>query len=329
LTGSSINWPELVVLMAYGDGTEDSISGELRVREVQEVGDGFTDADFGGDGGRFEEHPQLGPVRVCDASMRAHRRGELVRLDRHDERPVVIFGRDTRWVDFGDDGVPTAYPRTTSSFSWNGQELLYRRPASRWEGNDFTKLTGPIESVEFLGRSAWEFELAPPSHKPYPLQMIVDAATGLLLREANADFGSVQEWASLNVDAVLPDELFVWDGPSKPPQDHMAEHERDMARRQDWLAERAIAATLTLPLHLLPHEFDDETGSIYASVEVQLTGTLLRRARSESVWPEVDTVHYPHSHRWSDERWDWFLGSDRPLDDGQLAALREQLTRST
>jgi hypothetical protein len=325
---SSISWPELVVLMACGDGTEDSISGELRVREVQELGDNFTEEDDD-DGGWFEDHPQLGRVRVCEARVRAQRRGDLVRVDRDDGGPMLIFGRDTRWVDFGDDGVPTAYRRDTSSFSWNGQELLYRRPASRWEGNDFTKLTGPIESVEFLGRSAWAFELAPPSHKPYPLQMIVDAASGLVLREANADFGSVQEWTSLNVGAALPDELFGWDGPSRPLEDRDAEHEREMAQRQRWLAEHGLAATLTVPMRLMPHEWDDDSGRFHASFDAGTSGSLVRRPRSEDRWPDLDEMNWPHHYSWSDPLWDWFLGSMKPLEENELAALRQQLARSS
>jgi hypothetical protein len=300
---ATISWPELIVLMAFGDGREDRIRGTIRTC-------GGADAD---------KH-----------TTRVARRGELVRIEMSDGRPSMIIGVDTRWVNFGRDGVPTAYRRATSSFSWFGQELLYRKPPSRWEGSDFTKLTGPIEAVEFLGRPAWAFELAPPSHKPYPMQMTVDAATGLVLRQGNAAFGSFEEWTSLELDADLPDELFVWDGPFRSPEDHEAEHERDMANRRAWLAARGISE---LPLafgpELVANQWDDESGAFHASFETNVHGSLVRRPRSDEPWPELESQNWPHHYRWSDERWDWFVGCVTELGAEQLAQLRSGLATAT
>jgi hypothetical protein len=64
--------------------------------------------------------------------------------------------------------------------------------------------------VSFLGRAAWEVELAPPAHKPFPMQIVIDAHSGLLLREANQAFDTYNEWAELDTDADLPDDLFTW-----------------------------------------------------------------------------------------------------------------------
>ena len=80
----------------------------------------------------------------------------------------------------------------------------------RWSGDDFTRPSGPAREVRFLGRSAWEIELAPPPRKPHPMQLIVDQQTGLVLREGNAAFGTFTEWTSLDLTAELPDDLFVW-----------------------------------------------------------------------------------------------------------------------
>lgn len=86
------------------------------------------------------------------------------------------------------------------------------RPSEdRWTGGDFTIPTGPERAVTFLGRRAWHVELAPPPHKPYPMQMTIDARSGLVLRQGNDTFGSFHEWTALDTEAELPDELFTFD----------------------------------------------------------------------------------------------------------------------
>jgi hypothetical protein len=205
------------------------------------------------------------------------------------------------------------------------------RPSlSRWDGTDFTRPTGSVEAVEFLDRPAWAVELAPPSHKPYPLQLIVDAATGLVLRQANAGFGTYTEFVSLQLDADLPDELFVWDGAAHLPADREAEHERDMANRRAWLASRGITE-LPLAVHpeLVANEWDDESGAFHVSFSTNVHGSLARRSRSGDPWPELDHQNWPYTYRWSDARWDWFLGCGTELGAEQLTALRSGLATST
>jgi hypothetical protein len=298
----TISWPQLVVLMAYGDGHEDRYRGTYRVRE--------------------SDPPE-------EYSCRAYRRGRLLRVEAASGEPRFIFGRDKRWI-FDGTGVPLEYDRATSSFGIGDTALLERWATSRWEGEDFTVRTGAITASECLGRRVWTFELAPPPHKPYPLQVIVDAATGLVLRQANADLGSFQEWTDLELEADLPDQLFSWEGPTRTPEDREAEHERDMRRRRAWLAGRGVTdLTLPVDVELVPHEWDESTGEFHASVHARgPAGSLLRRPRSAQRWDEVESMAWPHSHRWHDERWDWFLGTDQRLTPEQLRAVRTQLART-
>ena len=331
---AQISWTELIVLMAFGakDGNTagETVRGTIHTRETWKLPD---DADVE-HGESVIEHPALGRLAVREGTRRALRRGSAVRMERLDGSPTRISNGGTTWL-FGTD-PPTRYDG--GAFGFSGQDLIYRRPPSRWEGSDFTSLTGPIESVEFLGRPAYEFELAPPSHKPYPLQMVVDAASGLILREGNRDFGSVAEWVELEIDIDLPESLFTWDGPTQSPDqahaDRHAEHEREMARRRTWLAERGL---LGLPLpastEFLLHEHSGD-GSFYASLHVRVHATLLRRplsdSRSDSQWEAAETVNYPHVYRWRDSRWEWLLGvGDRPLSDQDLAALKSYLAETT
>jgi len=179
MSPAAISWTELIVLMAFGakDGktAEETVRGTIHSRSTWQIED---DVEPDEHMDAVIDHPSLGRLAVREGSIRAMRRGRLVRCERDDGTPTVIFGDDSIWL-FGND-PPTAVPRNRGSFGFNGQELIHRKPPSRWEGDDFTSLTGPIQPVEFLGRPAWEFELAPPSHKPFPLQLIVDAESGFV-----------------------------------------------------------------------------------------------------------------------------------------------------
>ena len=63
-----------------------------------------------------------------------------------------------------------------------GDVLIRTRSANEWTGSDFTRPTDrPVREIDFLGRHCWEVELAPPSYKPAPIQLVVDVATGTVL----------------------------------------------------------------------------------------------------------------------------------------------------
>lgn len=309
--------------MAYGDGTEDSIAGEIHHRDVDPVPDAEPDPPT------ILDDPLLGMIRVDESRGRVLRKGNLIRREQ-DGRPLAILGTDTYWIWLDGNAVPTAFPRGRTAWGIGLHGIVERHPASRWEGDDFTKLTGPIEAAEFLGRRAWTFELAPPRHKPYPIQLTVDAETGLVLRQANADFGSFVEWTSLQVGADLPDALFGWDGPTLAPPDRRAEYEREMTQRREWLAGRGIDR---LEFRVEPrwtlHEWHDATGTFHASFDASSDGSLLRRPHSDEPWPDLAQMNWEHHYAWSDERWDWFVGCRRHIDDEAFAVLRRQLADST
>src|ERR1019366_10789939 len=91
-----------------------------------------------------------------------------------------------------------------------------------------------------LARAAWSVELAPPAHKPFPLTLVVDAETGIVLQERNDGFGSVTEWVEISFGSELSEDLFVWTGESLEPHDWGVDREREMASRRDWLPERGV-----------------------------------------------------------------------------------------
>lgn len=320
----TISWPELVVLMGFGAGREDRLSGLLRIRDVNPISDEVTADDVEG---TIEQHSTLGRVAVSENRLCIDRRGDLVRVSRPDGRITAIFGADTTWLFEAGSDVPVAYDARTASFGWAGAEFIRRLPPSRWEGNDFTKLTGAIEETEYLGRRAYAFELAPPRSKPYPLQLIIDAETGLRLRQANRDFGSYEEWVEIDFDPDLPDELFDWTGPTREPRDRAAEHEAEEAERQAWLDAHGVVLELAVRPDVHLHEHSDENGAFELSFHTSTSGALIRRPLDDAAVD--DELHYPHVYRWTDPRWRWVLSTTEPVAHEQLALLKVQLAKSS
>jgi hypothetical protein len=309
---TAFRFGELVGLMVWGTGRPDVFRGVIR--RVQ------------GDG---EERR----VRVA-------RRGRLFREELLDGTVTEIVGEKAIWFrepEVGRMWLHRQEPRTYVDYARapiGGLDVGGPRPSwERWTGTDFTRPTEPVTETEFLGRRAWAVELAPPSHKPHPLQLVVDAGTGLLLRETNRDFGTVEEWVELDLDPDLPDALFVWDGPADlvPSRaDREAEHQAEQAERSAWLAQRGLA-TLRLPIEcdVELHDWDEESGSLYADIYTTISATLIRRPHSDTAWSEPDSTNYEHSWRWSDGTWDWFLATETPLSEADLSTIKTRLATST
>ncbi|HTC68293.1 MAG TPA: hypothetical protein VK662_01895, partial [Acidothermaceae bacterium] len=239
-----MSWPTLVVLMAFGNGPEPSLSGVVHVRAV-EPDDTQPDAEV----------PGVGLFRVNEDRHRVVKRGDLIRRERLDGRPMAIFGGDTKWIWLDGDELPTAF--RSAAWGWDDHWVVQRPALKRWEGDDFTHPTGPVRATTMLGRAAWSVELAPPSHKPFPLTLVVDAETGIVLQERNDGFGSVTEWVELSFGAELSDDIFAWTGETLEPQNGRAEHEREMASRRGWLAAQGIG-DLSWPAEteLILHNWD-------------------------------------------------------------------------
>ena len=311
---TEITWPQLVALMALGNGAEPSLRGIARSRDVGPVEDDEP-ADL--------EIPGHGRFRLNEGRARVFKQGNLVRRERMDGRPFAIQGVESTWIWEGDAEIPTVFPRHSTFWGWPDSPLTQRRGMDDWSGDDFTQPTAPPSATRFLDRDAWQVELRPPSHKPFPLALIVDAATGLVLQQRNDGFHSVSEWEEVEFDVALPDELFVWDGESQPPPDHRAEHEADMARRRAWLQHNGIGEMrLPLPVELMLYEQGDD-GGFHASLRAGVNGSLARRPHSDEPWDLH--MNWPHMHRWTSAGWDWWLGTDEALSEDVLNSIKVQL----
>lgn len=151
----------------------------------------------------------------------------------HPERPswvalltLMVHGPDTTcWQFDRNHETPLASPRTALRYAGSGTELLTRREPSAYTGDDFARPTGPVGGTTFLGRPAWTVEPAPPPHKPHPIQLVVDAETGIVLQQRNDGFGTVDDGVEFVVGEHLDPALFTWDGPTRSADDQHAEFE--------------------------------------------------------------------------------------------------------
>ncbi|HST49565.1 hypothetical protein [Jatrophihabitans sp.] len=344
MTPGEISWVGLLTLMV--DGPDLPVRGVISSRDGDDtsrqyfgwaviggqpmpVFAGFASAVDAEPGAMPPDEPD--PAEQEPVLIRVWRAGRRVRLERPDGRPSLIVGDSECWRFRGDDPVPVVAPSSAVVYQGNGTDLLDRREANSFVGNDFTRPTGPVGSTTFLGRPAYTVELAPPSHKPYPLQLVVDAETGLVLQQRNDGFGSVDEWVEIAVGEPLDDELFRWQGPSVPEAHDWPDPERewhaDQARRLEWF--RANVAPLPLRLELdlgvFVHEHDPD-GSFQASIGEDHLGMLARRPSSDAEWElRWDEVQ----HRWSAGGWDWALTwREGQLTEAGLASLKQALGRT-
>lgn len=298
--------------MAKGVGPDPNLRGIALIVESEPLEDDQP--------GEFDVHGQQ--HRLIRTQIRVQKKGQMIRCERADGTPMLIRGPDFVWT-WDEGGVPIKWPGTRNLFHGPAYALTHRRELDEWSGNDFTTPTGPVVATRFLDRGAWQVELAPPSHKPFPLSLIVDADTGLVLSQRNEGFGSVTEWQQLEVGADLSDDLFDWQGESRPPPDRTADHERDMAVRREWLSGQGIhALTLSLPAELMPHEWSED-GSFLASVEVGLHATLLRRPQSREPWQT--RLGWQRRYEWRSGNWDWLLATDVDISENLLEQLKAQL----
>ncbi|HEV2885575.1 MAG TPA: hypothetical protein VGX49_01575 [Jatrophihabitans sp.] len=340
-TPGAISWVGLLTLMV--DGPDLPVRGVISSREGTDPSQhGFGWVAFAGEplpvfaglasavdaeAGDEPAEPS-DPTRQEPVLTRAWHSGRRVRLERPDGRPSLIVGDHSCWQFRGDDPVPVQSPSSVVTYQGNGTQLLQRRGAGYFTGDDFTRPTGPVGSTTFLGRPAYTVELAPPAHKPFPIQLVVDGETGLVLQQRNDGFGAVDEWVEIVVGEQLDDQLFRWQGPSRSEADERAEYERewraDLAERTDWFHANVAPLPLRLELDLsVSVHFHGPDGSFEASIGESHLGSLARRPSSEREWP----LHWSDvQHRWSADGWDWALSIHHDqLTEAGLAKLKQAL----
>ena len=327
-----IAWVNLLQLVVHGPSPEPTVRGRLhRAVPDEDSPEAIGFAGFG------HERPVLSGVRPAPADfsapLRVWRDGQRVRIEEESGRVNLIADDETCWQ-FDDGEVPRQAPRSALHFALEATGLLARRAADEWVGDDFTRPTGPIGTTTFLGRDAFTVELAPPPHKPYPLQWVVDAETGLILQQRNDAFGTIEEWTEFVVGEPFDDSLFRWDGPVRKVKDQRARQkrrrEKDRADRQRWFEANVALPPIPveLALDVVVHRRNEATGEFEASLGRDFgIGSLARRPLSDAEWP-LGWMEIQHT--WRDEQWEWAV----TINDGQLSPdglerLRRHLSGSS
>lgn len=319
------SWVNLLTLLVHGPTVP--VRGLLRTIEGEDETLGW----FAWSG---EEPPIVAGMRGAadpestdwETPTRVWWDGVRLRVEEPDGSVNVIADAHTCWQWEQGSDVPIKGSRNELRLGVGGIELLERWTPEHFLGDDFTRPTGPVGATTYLGRLAWTVELAPPEHKPHPMQLVIDAATGMILQKRNDGFGFREEWLEFEVVERHDDALFRWDGPvrqrSPRPDDGRAEHEREMAMRRDWFRTNVAPAPIAIEFEadVLVHGWEDD-GSFEASLD--RVGGLARRPRSEDVW-ELHWVEI--NYRWTTERWDWALQCyDGQLTERGLAKLKAHL----
>jgi hypothetical protein len=315
-------WPELIVLMCFGESEEQPFTGVVTV----------DDPIAGDDGDGPDGDPPL------PTTVRVHKKGARYRVETLDGDVLHIRGTDRSFVFRPGSQTPAMTDWSDDDAFGSGtygQAVARPRPTS-WRGDDFTTPTGPPTRTTFLGRDAWHVELAPPPHKPAPVQLVVDAVTGMQLRWGSDRFGDVFRWISLETGVELDDSLFEWDGPfvfgwfgqgDDLPEDVREDIERSEREKAELAATIGVPA-LTMELGCVPQVLSvDSDGAYHALYDFEAFVTVRRRPRSDEHWeldgPDDETT------RWVDDTWDWAVRlpgrSGDPGRSDRLARLRQQL----
>lgn len=278
---ASIRWWQLVALMAVGDGTDVAVHGVARVDSQRP------------DGGTNE-------VRLWSC-------GPLLRREDRAGRPRLVAGSEKVWIWDGDDGVPVELAR--GSVSWGGDDTLLtsRRTIVDYAGDDCTRPRAAPAATTFLGRAAWEVELAPPAHKTGSLTVVADAETGMVLSARHEGGGGVA-WLEVQLGADLPPELFTWDGPVRASPALMSMETR--RRGAAWLAERGVTFPALQAEPIADVRWFDDDGSFSVFLEHMAAVRLARRPHSDEPWD--DALLPEASHWWTTGAWDWALLASSP-----------------
>lgn len=169
--------------------------------------------------------------------------------------------------------------------------------------------------------------LAPPPHKSGDLELVIDAATGIELRIANAQHGFTEELTVLEVDIDLDDSVFSYDGPVDDSE------ARDRAREieaTDYWHRHLPPLPTYWPIGLGHHvnSGDVETGWFVLELAVPHQSPAHPNWAQLARGPKGSELNLGYRraeaivHRWETERWQWALMLAPPgLPDGEVAKV--------
>jgi hypothetical protein len=314
-------WIEVLVAMA--EGPSEPVHGTVRTVDADSKPERVNFAYAG-------EPPMFVGLGADD--VRVWRDGSRTRIETTAGEPLFITDGTTAWRFEPDEELPLRADARRVHYLGAGRELAITRPASDWIGDDFTRPSGPVVDTEFLGRSCWEVELAPPPRKPDPIQIVVDKASGAVLQQRNDAAGWSVSYIDLDLGTPSGPELFNWNGPVRTN----AEAQRAMRARQDadresrlrWFADHVTASplgiTVAVPIDVSWVHTHSDDGSFTANLgNGSISGMLARRPRIDTAW---DLNWSGQVRMWSTTDFDWaVMLYDLAIDDDSLVQLQAAL----
>ena len=237
-----------------------------------------------------------------------------------DRGPVLV--QDAQWLYRRDaEGRLQRRPRRES---WHGDPLEGLGSGTdlaeqfRSGSDDFHEPMGPATAVSVAGRPAWAVVLAPPVRKPYPLTVALDEETGALVRMAALEGRFVREMTRFEPGVPVEPERFLWTGPYRT--DWYDEEQASRAART-WAAQARVPVPRWWPSGLRYDALDGDpgTGAFVVHLEVAdepLLARWPRDAEPPGLW--LGHARHRHSHRWTDDLWEWGLAVERPLAEDDL-----------
>lgn len=316
-------WVE--VLVAMTDGPRFPVTGVVR----PDVPTEHRAAQFGWVG----ERPVV--VGLDESDVRMWRHGAKLRVDAVDGTPIFRTDGDTAWRFDDDPACPLETPASRVVYIGPGESILQTPRAHDWlRSDDFTRPTSrPITTVTFMGRRCWEVELAPPPHKPYPIQWVVDIDTGVVVQmRCDAAVFAISYLQFDRLEDITPAH-FAWNGPvttiDQDDERHRITYEQQQHTKLEWFHQSVTAEPLTtrvpvdLSVTVVRSHDDDGSFTAHLGSSRAVTGNLARRPRSTTEW---DLGWGGEIHRWTTRDYDWALMlHGLPIDEPALAELKTKL----
>ncbi len=119
--------------------------------------------------------------------------------------------------------------------------------SSLTERHDFSRPRGPATEAVIGGRLGWRFVLDPPPHKPAPLEVVIDDATGVVLEQRSRAFNSWWTLTEFTPDAAVADSMFAFAG--EVSETHWAAQEARQERAKQREPRFSTPATGTRASH--------------------------------------------------------------------------------
>ncbi|MCU1678809.1 MAG: hypothetical protein JWM93_3567 [Frankiales bacterium] len=195
------SWPELIMLMYFGESEEHPFVGVLEVD-------------------RWYREPVVG--EPLPDTVRVYTKGARYRVETLDGHVLFIRGTDRTWRFFPgstspvlrllgerEDGVLRELGERPGFGSY--QHAIERPPLTSWHVDESAERVAPLGAT-YLGRDAWEVELPPRPNRASGAQLTIDATTGQQLR-CGSDHRDDFRWTELREAPELDDALFTWEGP--------------------------------------------------------------------------------------------------------------------